>query len=58
MYMPGLHGPRGIPGLPGNHGSPGIPGINAWRTTVKGSSELLIAPSIVGKFDKFGFCNF
>lgn len=44
----GIPGPRGRGGKPGNHGTPGIPGINAWKTKVNGSVELLIPPSIAG----------
>ena len=46
----GLTGPRGKAGRPGNHGTPGIPGINAWKTKVNGSAELLIPPSIAGEW--------
>lgn len=44
----GIAGPRGRYGKSGNHGTPGIPGINAWKTKVNGSSDLLIPPSIAG----------
>ncbi|XP_011314622.1 uncharacterized protein [Fopius arisanus] len=49
---PGSQGLRGSPGTPGQDGKPGIPGVVAWevkRRNDSKSTELLIAPSIIGE---------
>lgn len=52
MYS-GIAGPRGRPGKSGKDGTPGIPGINAWKVQLLNgsfSNDLLIPPSIAGKY--------
>lgn len=49
----GIAGPRGRPGKSGKDGLPGIPGINAWKVQLLNgsfSNDLLIPPSIAGKY--------
>lgn len=55
MYFFNLKiGPIGAPGRvgpPGQSGRDGIPGINAWTfNNTKGEKQLILAPSIAGKF--------